>query len=220
MTKKGYDIYTKAMLHMNGSDGSVTFGDEISKVWTANGNAQIDTAQFKFGAASGLFDGAGDYVDTPDHVDFDVGSGDFTIDFWVKRNSTGAAYVCGQADSAFNVSSESVKIWFGASNTVNGSITQGSTAYNVTSTATITDTNWHHIAIVRSGNSLKIYIDGINDGTRDVTGITANNSSYKFAIGRPGEFNGVYFNGWIDEFRFSKGIARWTANFTPPTSEY
>jgi len=54
---------------------------------TAYGNAQIDTAQSKFGGASGLFDGAGDYLSTPDSEDWNFGSGDFTIDFWVRFNS-------------------------------------------------------------------------------------------------------------------------------------
>ena len=59
------DSYTKALLHMDGADGSTTFIDESGKTWTRAGNAQIDTSQYKFGGASGLFDGSGDWVDTP-----------------------------------------------------------------------------------------------------------------------------------------------------------
>ena len=67
---------------------------------------------------------------------------------------------------------------------------------------------------------LYVAIDGTLGPATDVTGVTVNNSAYKIAIGRYGENGSAYMNGWIDEFRFSKGIARWTTNFTPPTSAY
>jgi hypothetical protein len=72
---------------------------------------------------------------------------------------------------------------------------------------------------VRNGNTLYLFLDGVSQGTRDVTGVTVNNSFQKMVIGRMGGYP-QYTNGWIDEFRFSKGIARWTSNFTPPVSEY
>lgn len=220
-TKKGYDIYTKVMLHMNGVDGSTIFTDEIiGKTWTAYGNTQIDIAQYKFGGASGLFDGTGDYIETADSEDFNVGSGNFTIDFWLKRNVLDSTqYICAQCNSSFSY--QSIVIGFLNDNRIFIRISpEGFSNYEAISIGSINNSNWHHLAFVRNGNSMKIYIDGINDGTGDVTGISVYDSSFKFAIGRPGEFNGAYFNGWIDEFRFSKGIARWTSNFTPPAGEY
>lgn len=83
------DSYTVSLLHMNGVDGSTTFTDESGKSWTAKGNAQIDTAGSRFGGASALFDGSGDYMELPDHEDFNVGSGDFTVDFWFRKNANG-----------------------------------------------------------------------------------------------------------------------------------
>ena len=77
---------------MDGTDGSTTFTDAIgTHTVTAVGNAQIDTAQYKFGGASGLFDGTGDYLTIPDHADFNFGAGDFTIDFWVRFNAINTA---------------------------------------------------------------------------------------------------------------------------------
>lgn len=216
-----YDFYTKAMLHMNGTDGSTTFKDEILKVWTANGNAQIDTAQSKFGGASGLFDGSGDWIDTPDNEDFNIGNGDFTVDCWIKRSTIGTFQrICGQQDNAGTVTSISMQFKFNNSNYISWTGYQGSSGYTVQSTNPNTSTNWQHLAVVRYGNTITLYIDGVASGTVDVTGVTFNNSSNKFAIGRSGEHAVEYFNGWIDEFRFSKGKARWTSNFTPPTSEY
>ena len=220
--KLALDQYVKALLHMNGADGSTTFTDETGRTWTANGSAQIDTAQYKFGGASGYFDGAGDYLDTPDSADFDVGSSDFTVDCWVYRNTDGSRQViCGQVDSTGGNANISFFLEMTASDTLHGAIASGTTLYEATSTGTITaDSTWHHVAFVRDGNTLRLFIDGTADGTADVTGVTANDSAYKMAIGRLGEYDGIYWNGWIDEFRFSNGIARWTTNFTPPTSEY
>lgn len=217
------DPYTKLLLHMNGVDASTTFTDSSASAhtFTAGGNAQIDTAQYKFGGASGLFDGTGDFIDTPAHADFNVGSGDFTIDFWIKRGTTGVERVFGNSDNA--AGNSSFQALFNGDNKV-GITVYVPTAKNITSTGAIADTNYHHIAIVRDTNTLRLFIDGTADGTVDLTGTTIRDSAYKFTIGRMGEFVGVdygaYFNGWIDEFRFSKGIARWTSNFTPPSAEY
>jgi len=87
-------------------------------------------------------------------------------------------------------------------------------------TTTITDTNFHHVALVRNGNDLILFLDGLQEDTFNFTGLTTQESSGKLSIGRSGEFNGQYFNGHVDEFRISKGIARWTTNFTPPTVAY
>ncbi|HPC33867.1 MAG TPA: hypothetical protein PL061_13005, partial [Syntrophales bacterium] len=70
----GIDSYTKSCLHFQ------------NRVWTFYGNAQIDTAQKPFGTGSLLLDGSGDYIGTVDSPDFDFGTGDFTIDFWVRRD--------------------------------------------------------------------------------------------------------------------------------------
>ena len=67
------DANTKSLLHFDGANNSTTFTDETGKTWTAHGNAKISTAQYKFPTGSGLFDGTGDYIDTPDHADFNFG---------------------------------------------------------------------------------------------------------------------------------------------------
>lgn len=219
----GIDSYTKLMLHMNGTNGSTTFTDDelTPKTFTRYGSAQISTAQSKFGGASGLFNGSTDYIDTPDSSDFDVGNGDFTIDCWIKKLTNGSRQcVFAQCDNTFTANTLSFSLELYTDDKVLVNICSGSTYYALFSSSAITDTNWHHIAMVRSGNSLMVFIDGVQSGTLSVTGVTANNSPNKIAIGRPGEYNGEYFNGYIDEFRFSKGVARWTTNFTPPTTEY
>src|SRR3990167_7415815 len=85
------DSYTKLLLHMDGTNGSTTFTDEIGKTVTANGNAQISTAQYApltGNTASGYFDGSsGTYANTGTSSDWNFGTDDWTIDFWVRYPS-------------------------------------------------------------------------------------------------------------------------------------
>jgi hypothetical protein len=213
------DAYTKLLLHCDSDFADVSLSSRNQPV--ANGNAQIDTAQSKFGGASGLFDGTGDYVELPDSEDWNVGSGDFTVDMWIRRNATGTLqFLVAQNDVDNAIASRSIQMYFNTDKVFGVVVDASSTTYSATTTGTITDSNWHHIALVRYGNTLYMYVDGTNDGTGDVTGITVRNSANKLIVGRRGENDNYYFNGWIDEFRFSKGIARWTANFSVPPKEY
>src|SRR3990167_4126243 len=82
---------TQLLLHCDGTDASTTFTDSGNTVHTvtANNSAQIDTAQKKFGTASGLFASAtSDNLSVPDHADWDFGTSDFTIDFWFRFNGS------------------------------------------------------------------------------------------------------------------------------------
>jgi len=217
------DSYTKSLLHFDGSDASTTFTDESGKTWTAYGNAQIDTAQSKFGGASGLFDGTGDYITSPDSADlyFD---GDFTIDFWVRFNSlpSSGAYMSFYAQRVDGNN----QLFFGINNT---SGTYKGRFYNQTGgTLTIdlfenlsgtTSTNtWYHIAIIRSGNDFKLFKDGVQCGSTLTDSSPVTDFGASVYVGVFG--SSFYLNGWVDEFRISKGVARWTANFTPPTAAY
>ena len=220
----GNDSYTVSLLHMNGADASVVFTDEAlggTHTWTTYGNAQIDTAQSKFGEASGLFDGAGDYIDTPDSTDWTMGNGDFTVDSWFRPASlTSNVCLIGQSDSAASGTTVSFYIYQTAS-TVLGKVFYGGTGITASSATVLEINTWNHVALVRNGANLTIYLNGVAGGTIGNIGTeTINDSANKLAVGRIGENNGYYFNGWIDELRISKGIARWTANFTPETGEY
>jgi len=224
------DSYTKALLHFDGSDESNTFTDESGKTWTGSGTAQLDTAQNKFGTASLLLDGNSDYIYTPDSADWALGTGDFTIDCWIKRTSRSAVMtICAQSDTADNVHkwqfyiTNTERIAFIAYNTSGVVVAQ--TIGN--SGSPLGDDNWHHVAAVRNGTGagcLKLYVDGSASALTTIVDLSSSSMpdmSYQLTIGRcDSTGNELYFNGWIDEFRLSKGIARWTANFTPPTSEY
>lgn len=212
---------------MDGTDGSTTFTDDAvggTHTWTAVADAQIDTAQKKFGTASGLFDGTGDYIDTPDHADFAMGSGDFTVDCWVRKAGGDGTImtIIGKASTLGGNADFFIRVL--ADNTIQGGVysSDGSDPYkNPVHTGTITvDGLWHHVALIRNGANLWISLDGVLSTPDNISAYSMQDSVFKLAVGRLGEYNGQYWNGWIDEVRISKGIARWTANFTPPTSAY
>lgn len=224
----GNDIYTKILLHMNGSDGGTVFTDSniggAAHTWTAT-NAVTSTTTPKFGTASGFFNGTG-WIDTPDHNDFTFGSGDWTADCWFNRagGDNTRRLMFGQMDPTGSPANQSIYIELynandagvGNANCLAARVSNGINTMIVGTTA-ITSTGWHHVAFVRTGNVLKLFLDGVQEGGNVAFTGSIQNSTGKFAVGRGGEYPSLQWNGYIDEFRLSVGIARWTSNFTPPT---
>lgn len=210
------DGNVKALLHFDGGDGSNTITDETGRTWTARGNAQLDTAQKVFGTASLLLDGNGDYVDTPDSEDFNVGSGDFEIECRVRFNAIDKTqYICGQGNSTG--SNSPFVIYLESTNSIYARIF----AYNLNSARnSIVANTWYIISFSREGETAYLRINGETIDTYNVGTITANNSSSKFSIGRNGEYDSSYFNGWIDEFIFVKGRVIHEADYTPAVAAY
>lgn len=216
------DTNTKLLLHFDGIDGAVTTGDSATgKTPTFVGNAQIDTSQAKFGNASLLLDGTGDYITFPDSSDWAFGTGDFTIDMWLRFNSlSGEQYIIGQYVDGNNYweiaknADNTLTVFFGS-----GGVTK---AYYVTSSAIFSSTGvWYHLAVVRNGTSLYVFLDGVSKSLIVNTAISTNDVGDIASVLKIGIINTVgYFNGWMDEVRIVKGTAKWTTNFTPPTSVY
>jgi len=216
------DIYTKSLLHFDGADASTIFTDESGKSWTARGNAQIDTDQSVFGGASGIFDGTGDWIDTPDHADWDFGSGDFTIDLRFRPYAIDRTHgLIGQYVNSTN----RVILGITAANLfVFQAILSGTEICQFYCTPGIAADTWCHLAVVRSANTPYMFADGVSKEITTVTPISGKTLPDLAAIMWVGVsyFSAAaqYSRGWIDECRISKGIARWTADFTPPTVPY
>lgn len=209
----------KLLMGFEGTDASTTLTDESSSAhaMTANGNAQIDTAQFKFGSSSLLLDGTGDYAKTPDHADFTLGSGDYTVELWVRWNSVGDSFLCGnwggsRGSTAFIFYMESGKLWFDTPGLTNGQV--------LTSVLTTNANQWYHIVGERSGSIIRIYRDGAQLVKQTSVSGTAIDSSSQFTVGGGG--NGSDLNGWIDEFRYTKGVARYDSDsgYTVPSAAF
>lgn len=209
----------KALLHFEGVDASTTFTDVIGKTWTANGNAQIDTAQFKYGAASGLFDGTGDYISTPDHADFSLGTNDFCYEFFFRPAVLGArGIICGQSNSA-GTGDFSIFIEKTAADVLSARAFFSASSVTLTGTTPVSADTWYHGAFTRSGSDFHLFLDGTEEDT-DSSALSIVNSTSIFSIGRTGALDSLYFNGWLDEFRFTNGAARYTSNFTPPSEAF
>jgi prepilin-type N-terminal cleavage/methylation domain-containing protein len=220
------DYNTKLLLHMNGAESGTIFTDSsLNNKNVTPTNAVTTIGEKKFGSASGFFNGSS-YLSVDDSDDWDFGSGNFTIDFWIRYaalpSSTNSSHAVGQ----WNTSQQSTifglyndtgvyKMRFVYSTTGSDSV-----GTNGSDTGIVIDT-WYHIAYVRNGNTLTFYVNGVSKGTVDMTGITIYNSTSFLGIGTDNVATpGSYVNGYLDELRISKGLSRWTTDFTPPTGGY
>lgn len=218
----GIDAYAKLVLHGDGTDGSTTITDSslAPHTMTANGGAHIETDQKKFGTASiQLNNATADYVTAPDSADWDFGSGAWTIEMWIYPTTLGADSVL--IDNRGTSTNVGWVFFVNSSDQLDSFVDD---ALRVDSGATTISINtWYHVAYVRNGDTLKVYIDGTEAGTYD---FSASYSISDAAGGTPllrlgiRNDNTFGFRGYIDEVRVSKGIARYTANFTPPTTAF
>lgn len=157
---------------------------------------------------SAYFNGTSAYIYVPDTANYNIGSNDFAIQAWVKRDALGARHcVLAQVNSAGGDASLSINFEIDASNYVSLNLydTVGPGIQFKTSDVLVDDTLWHHIVITRVGDSLNFYKDGVLGDALSMANVSINNSAFNFAIGKAGEFNGLYFNGLIDEVAFWNG---------------
>ena len=202
-------------MHGDGTNGSTTITDHspAARAVTAVGGAQISTAQSKFGGASIALDGSGDYLTVPHSSDFSIQGGDFTLEAWVRRAASGTLHyiMSKRAASASNGWEWRIN----AANTLQFFHTAGS---SVTSSGTVASGQWVHVAAVRSGSTVTLYIDGAGSGSATFTDGTENTAD-TLKIGCDNALSNA-FNGHMDDIRITKGVARYTSSFTPPTSAF
>lgn len=204
------------LLHMDGTNGSTTFTDKSNNALTvtANGNAQISITQSKFGGAAGAFDGNGDYLSIANNSVFNFATGDFTIEAWVYLSSvTGDWFIAS--------SSASGGMFFGYSNLVSPfgwGVGRNLVAWDYLTGSTATINTWYHVAVSRQGTSLRVFVNGTQVGATVTNSQSYNLSSTLLTIGSQGTT--YYLNGYIDDLRITKGVARYTANFTAPTAAF
>lgn len=218
--------FTRLLLHCEGADGSTTFTDSslVPKTLTANGNAQIDTAQFKFGSASGLFDGTGDYLSmaTDDDTLLGVSGEPFTIDLWVRPATvSGFRYLINRGGGNQSWSLTNGYMWAIA---ISGaallfSVNNNGASVDISGGTLVVNT-WAHVALTYDGATLRGFVDGALIGSASINDVSAPATNNVFRIGIGNDTATGAYNGWMDEIRISKGIARWTAAFTPEAAAY
>jgi hypothetical protein len=178
------------------------------------GDAKISTVQSKFGGSSMFFDGTGDYLSIPDSDAFAYGTGNFTIECWIYPTATGDRRFYNQYPDSSNQgfirlqnSTNLIAVNFivGASSVI---------AFN--SSTAVTLNTWTHVALVRNGSTFTIYLNGVSSGTGTYAGSMPNYNAPLLISSYDG--TNEHWIGYIDDLRITKGFARYTANFTPPTA--
>lgn len=216
------------LLHMDGANNSTTFTDSSRspKTVTASGNAKISTTQSKFGGASGAFDGTGDYLSSSYNADYDFITGDFTFECFIYPTTSKTARILTLCGSSINWNS-TTGIHFVAQQvnqniSINISNNTGTPLGTTTTGNLITINAWNHVAFSKSGTTGYIGING-TVSSFSASGAARPSGNPTLAVATyPGE-NGTgsfIYQGNMDDLRITKGVARYTANFTPPTEPF
>lgn len=202
-----------AGLHMNGANGSTTFTDIKGHTFTANGNAQISTAQSRFGGSSGLFDGTGDYLSAAASADFGFGAGAWTISAWVRPSVV-------TGDISLFDSRVSSAVGVGIYTSLTAQSNKWGLANNsaiVASGGNLVANEWEYLEIVRSGNTVMGFRWGVLEWTYTDTRTYASSAAINIGANSSG---GTGFNGYINDFLITKGVARHTAKFVVPVATF
>lgn len=205
------------LMHFNGVDGSYIFNDSSTykNSIILGGLPTISTTQSKFDGSSGYFNGS-NYLKIPYSSQFDLSGGDFTIEAWFYCSSFSGNQILISKDTSGSSFDWCMLIFSGGTQIA---IYTNKTNSNLTVTVPAMSTNqWYHIAIVRYGGTNTIYLDGTSYGSNAMAITNDGTTGTYFTIGCASWNNpNAFANGYIDELRISKGIAHYTANFTPPT---
>jgi hypothetical protein len=181
------------------------------------GDAKIVTSTRKYGTGSMYFDGTGDYLASftdLTKLNCTFRTGDFTIEAWLNFATVGTNL--GIADTATNTTGGSTEQWymFRRSTNVIGFGIHGADPI-ISSTTNTAASTWYHLAVTRSGTSVRMFINGVLESS------TTNSTDLVAASLHLGLVATPYtMHGYIDDFRITKGVARYTANFTPPSSTF
>ena len=208
---------TNTSLLLLGSNAGIYDATAKNDIITV-GDTKVSSTQIKYGTGAMYFDGTGDYLAIPASTMFGFGTGDFTIEMWVYFNSISSyqvlvgQFVSGTSYWAFNIGNGTSS---GGIFTYNPGTGQVIVANEGSQAAWLANT-WYHTTVVRSGTTVTIYRNGSSIATGNLSGSLYNPSS-NISIGSAGVLASGYLNGYIDDLRVTKGIARYTANFTPPT---
>lgn len=200
---------TNTNLLCNFTNAGITDAATISDLETV-GSAQISTAQYKFGGSSMYFNGSGSYLLSTSVPSLALGGGDFTIELFCYPNADGT--LMDTRDTTQN----GIGINYGSFG--GGFYVIGVSGIQISSSGTFSTGAWYHVAVVRNSGVITLYVNGVNQGTASVS---TNLTDQRVTVGAYGLDRNTYqFNGYIDDFRITKGYARYTANFTPPTTAF
>ena len=200
------------LLDFDGVDAATDITDlsNSAHVDTFAGGAQVDTAQQFLGVNSALFAATGDEITFPDSADWDFGTGDFTVECGVRWVGT-------PGNDGLISSPPTATGWYMLGNGTSLRFVNNDLILSQQSFTFVTDV-WYHVAVSRSGTDLRLFVDGVQIGST-VTDSTSVNGGTSLFLGAL-LANSNPLDGHIGAVRITKGVARYTANFTPLTVFY
>lgn len=216
-----------ALLHLDGSNGSTSYVDETGRNWSGGSGAQISTAQSMFGGASALLNGTVNtaFISTPDSPDLDFGAGNFTIELFFRASAITGFRILASKDDTLVPSNRG---WLLLVDGTAGSVLRFSARVGTTSHVVEWSTppavnTWYHVAVVRDGGTLRMYVNGVQVNSTAIAGaINAPGVSPLIGNAHSGVNKAGAWSGHIDEVRITKGVCRYPggATFTPPSEPF
>jgi hypothetical protein len=214
-------FFSNVSLLLKGEGSNVIDSSATPKIITPFGSAATSTTQARFGDRSIFFNNIDSYLEvTGSSVPFAMGTGDWTVECWVYHS---ARPLGGSDDRIF----DTLGLSSGTTNAIRiGINTAGFVVFFrygsvvLTSSSPVPVTTWTHVCCEKSNAQLRIFINGV------LVGSLADTADYTCGANRPcigadgfGPTTNL-FNGYIDEMRVTKGIARYQSAFTPPTAPF
>jgi hypothetical protein len=212
---------TNTSLLLNYTNAGI-YDNTAKNVLETVGNAQISTTQSKWGGVSMAFDGAGDWLQMPFTQTTSLsGTIPFTIEFWVYMNSLAARGTVVARNNGSTAAGSQFDLNIETTGQVNVAFyTGGATISTNSATGVITTGRWIHVALSKdSVGGYRIFVDGIQSGSTTTNTGAINSPTIPMTVGAQNTSGGVSLNGYIDDLRITNGVARYTTNFTPPTSQ-
>ncbi len=203
---------TNTQLLTNFTNGAI-FDNAMMNDLETVGNAQISTTVKKYGTGSLAFDGTGDYLTGKSNPIYAIGTANFTVEAWVYPTAFSAYRAV--FDTRTTLSNGGMDLGLASSSAGVWGLYKGSAVTVVQSSTNLTLNTWQHIAAVRSGSTVTLYLDGVSVGSAtDAQDFTEQGCH----VGRT--FDNYTWSGYIDDLRVTRGYARYTTTFTPPTAAF
>lgn len=205
------------LMHFDGANGATSFVDVIGHTVTPVGAAAISTTTSVFGGASGYFVRTSDsYLTVPNDPDWNLSSGDSTIEMWIKPSDQVPE---GLLTLSPTTNDEEPDLILSNNNLLYMQDNGGQN--NLATSTPVTAGSWQHIAVVRSGTSTLLFINGVLSGSGTVNAFkNTTNLLYIGAVNTATNGTTYLYSGYMDELRITKGFARYTTNFTVPTTPF
>lgn len=214
------DPYASSVtLYLKGDESPLADTSPSPKTLTIVGNTTRNNTQSKYGGYSIRFDGSGDYITTPyTSANFCWWDADFTAEAWIysiafNANPSNRGCLIGNFQStggteywSFGLNNAGIPVFYMYNGTTN--------VYKGTTNCLLN--TWNHVAVTRTGTTLRTFVNGTQTfSVNATTGIDSNGIPLTI-----GQNNNVCLNAYVDALRFTKGVARYTANFNPNTDTY